>query len=77
MATKQKFFSVAAAAEQIGISRQRLWLYIRDKRCPAIGEGRSFLVSDVAIEAMKQLRAANGKKGGRPKSNNRKNGKGR
>lgn len=71
MATKQKFSSVTAAAEQIGISRQRLWLYINDGRCPAVGEGRSVLVSDAAIEAVKKLRAS------RVKSNNRKNGKGR
>ena len=66
------YFRVTEAANQIGLSRQRVWLYIRDGRLKATeNEFGLWLISQKEIDRFK----ATLKPSGRPKSNNRKNGK--
>jgi len=63
------YLRVTEAANQIGISRQQLWLYINDRRIKAINNYGIWLISQTEIDRFKKTRS------GKAKSNNRKNGK--
>jgi len=66
------YLRVTEAANQIGISRQQLWLYINDERVKAVNKFGIWLISQTEIDRFKKTRITK-----QAKSNNRKNGKGR
>ena len=59
----QNLFRVTDAAKRVGLSRQRLWLYIKEGRCLTVEVGGVCMITAAEIERVKKAR--NGV--GRPK----------
>ena len=65
---KLSHYRVTDAAKLVGLSRQRLWLYIRDGRCASVEVDGVCMITASEIERFKKSRNGTG----RPKGNKRK-----
>ena len=57
----QNLFRVTDAAKRIGLSRQRLWLYINEGRCLTVEVGGVRMITAAEIERFKKTRNGTGR----------------
>ncbi len=62
-----KLFRVPEAAKMVGLSRQRLWLYINDGRCASVEVGGVCMVTAKEIARFKNRNRPNGRPNGSAK----------
>ncbi len=58
MVIKEGFVTIADMARVLEMSRQRVWMYVKEKRLPSQRVGRMFLVASADFRKFLEQRAA-------------------